>query len=100
MRFDTTVYFRHVTQGDYDADTGNYDAPTVAEETRLASVTDTGTETLMLVYGKLQQGSKTVRLQTPYNTPFDGIRIGNKIYRVDKVRQLRTKQTLVISEVQ
>jgi hypothetical protein len=35
-----------------------------------------------------------------YTEPFDRIRIGEKFYKVDKVRQLRTKQTFIISEVQ
>mgnify|MGYP000662402319 CR=1 FL=1 len=33
---------------------------------RHASVTDTGTDTMNLVYGAIKQGSKTVRLQMHY----------------------------------
>ena len=94
------VYFQQRTQGEYDASTGNYGDDIITEEIRWASVTDTGTETMTLVYGSLKQGSKTVRLQNHYTQPFDSIRIGEKQYRVDKERKLRTKHILIVSEVQ
>nr|DAJ09308.1 MAG TPA: hypothetical protein [Caudoviricetes sp.]DAQ66546.1 MAG TPA: hypothetical protein [Caudoviricetes sp.]DAZ02743.1 MAG TPA: hypothetical protein [Caudoviricetes sp.]DAZ77738.1 MAG TPA: hypothetical protein [Caudoviricetes sp.] len=53
-----------------------------------------------LVYGSIKQGSKTVRLQMHYKKPFDRIRIGNALYRVDFERKLRTKHVFVVSEVQ
>nr|DAF28441.1 MAG TPA: ASCH domain protein [Caudoviricetes sp.]DAJ14583.1 MAG TPA: ASCH domain protein [Siphoviridae sp. ctdzB12] len=53
-----------------------------------------------LVYGAIKQGSKTVRLQMHYKKPFDLIRIGNVLYRVDFERKLRTKHVFVVSEVQ
>lgn len=100
MRYETPVYFRRNVQGEYDAKTGDYGDSTVTEVMRRASVTDTETATLNLVYGGLKQGSKVVRLQRHYNTPFDFIRIGDKVYRVDKERRLRVKHTFVVSEVQ
>ncbi len=100
MRCDTPVYFQRTTQGAYDASTGDYGEDIRTEERRWASVTDTGTETMTLVYGSLKQGSKTVRLQNHYTQPFDSIRIGEKQYRVDRERKLRTKQILIVSEVQ
>ena len=100
MRFDTPIYFRTVKPGEYDASTGNYGEDTITEEKRLASVTDSTTETMNLVYGGIKQGSKTVRLQNHYNEPFDQIKIGDKVYRVDKERKLRVKHTFVVSEVQ
>ena len=99
MRFDTPVYFQTV-KSEYDASTGNYGISTITETMRYASVTDTGAETLQLVYGQLKQGSKTIRLQRHYNLPFDRIRIGDSCYKADRVRTLRTMQTLVVSEVQ
>lgn len=100
MRFDTPVYFQRKVKGPYDATTGNYGPATTEEVKRYAAVTDTGTETLMLVYGELKQGSLTVRLQMPYTDPFDRIRIGDKHYRVDSARRLRTKHAFIVSEVQ
>lgn len=100
MRFDTPIYFVRIQAGEYDASTGDYGEDTKTEEMRLAAVTDTGTQTMTLVYGSLKQGSKTIRLQNHYTKPFDSIRIGEKQYRVDKERKLRVKQTFIVSEVQ
>lgn len=100
MRFDTPVYFQTIKAGEYDASTGNYGEDIVTEEMRYASVTETGIETLDIIYGEIKQGVKTVRLQNFYDQPFDRLRIGNKVYRVDRARPLRLKYTLVVSEVQ
>ena len=100
MRFDTPIYFQTVKPGEYDTSTHNYGEDTVTEEERLASVTDSTKETLTLVYGGIKQGSKTVRLQNHYTKLFDQIRIGEKVYKVDRERKLRVKHTFVVSEVQ
>lgn len=100
MRCDTPVYFQKITQGAYDENTGDYGPDTVVETKRYASVTNTGIDTIHLVYGELKQGVVTVRLQNYYNEPFDRLRIGNTVYSVDRARMLRTKQTLICSEVQ
>lgn len=100
MRYDTPIYFQHITEGTYNALTGDYSDDTVEEVERWASVTDAGIDTLRLVYGEIKQGAKVVRLQTQYTESFNRIRIGEKRYSVDKVRNLRTKQTFVVSEVQ
>lgn len=100
MRFDTPIYFQTIKAGAYDASTGNYGEETITEEKRYASVTSTGDETLNLIYGEIRQGVKTVRLQNYYDKPFDRVRIGDKVYRVDRARPLRMKYTLVVSEVQ
>lgn len=100
MRFDTPIYFQCVTPGPYDATTGDYAAETVEEVMRMASVTSTGTQTLQLIFGTLKEGCLTVRLQNRYDEPFDRIRIGGKVYRVDMARPLRVKETFVVSEVQ
>lgn len=100
MRFDTPIYFQSVVRGEYNATTGDYADDTAEEVERYASVSDTGTDTLTLVYGGLKQGSLTIRLQSVYDGIFDYIRIGSKRYRVDKIRTLRHKQTFIVSEVQ
>lgn len=100
MRFDTPIYFRRLTQGVYNESTGNYDDDTVAETEVMASVMDTQTEMLKLIYGDIRQGSLTVVIQNHYDQPYDNIRINDKIYRVDRTRRLRAKQSFVVSEVQ
>lgn len=98
MRFDTPIYFQTI-KSEYIASSGNYGISSVTEKMRYASVTDTGDETLRLIYGEIKQGCKTIRLQRPYTEPFDRIRIGNKFYNAVKVRNLRNIQTLIVSEV-
>lgn len=99
MRFDTPVYFQRITAGAYDPNIGNYGADQVNETLRYASVTDTGAETLRLMYGELRQQSKIVRLASPFLEPFDRLRIGSVCYAVDLVRTLRRRQVLIVSEV-
>ncbi len=100
MRFDKPIYFQRVQAGEYDAATGNYGADTVTEVQRYASVTDSGVETMKLIYGDIKQCSFTLRLQSHYNEPFNKIRIGNKVYSVDFERKLRRMHVFVVSEVQ
>ncbi len=99
MRFDTPIFFQSVTPGKYDSSTGNYEPDTPAEDERWASVTDSSTKTMQMVYGEFKQGCLTVRLQNIYRKPFDKIRIGDKCYREDFSRKLRTKHIFVVSEV-
>lgn len=101
MRFDTPIYFQTVKEkGKYDEETGNYAEDTVTEDEVFASVTNSTTATLNLVYGSIKQGSKTIRLQNIYSKPYNRIRIGKKLYRVDFDRNLRLKHIFVVSEVQ
>lgn len=100
MRYDTPVYFQRITPGEYDPNTGNYGDDTVEETLRYASVMNTGEDQLKLVYDGPKQGSLTIQLQNHYTEPFSQIRAGEKIYRVDWSRKLRTKHTFVVSEVQ
>lgn len=100
MRYDTPIYFRRLTQGEYDESTGNYGADSVSEKMVMASVMDTQTETMKLVYGDIRQGSLTLTIQNHFDQAFDNIRIGDKVYRVDRTRRLRVKQSFVVSEVQ
>ena len=100
MRYDVPIYFQTIVPGEYDKKTGNYADNQIIEVRRYASVMDTGAETMRLVYGTIRQGSLTIQLQNQYTKPFDRIRVGKKIYQVDNRRDLRTKQTFVVSEVQ
>ena len=100
MRYDTTIYFQRLMQGEYDMETGDYKEDSVSEVSRQASVMDTTTQMMQLVYGMIKQGSLTIQLQNHYDQPFDQIRVENTIYKVDYFRKLRTKQTFIVSEVQ
>lgn len=98
MRTDTPIYFQTI-KAEYDASTGDYSKKTVTEVQRYASVTDTGADTLNLIYGELKQGVLTVRILGHYDAPFDRIRIGATVYKVDRQRRLRQKHTFIVSEV-
>lgn len=100
MRYDTPIYFRNIIKGKYDSKTGNYDDDIVEETTVYASVSDTGSEMLKLVYGTVKQDSKIIRLQSIYKGVYDSIRIGSSIFKVGYEKKLRTKQVLIVSEVQ
>ena len=99
MRYDTQIFFQKSSPGAYDTETGNYEVDRIEETLKYASVMDTQTEMLKLVYGSIKQGSLTLHIQNHYKEKFDHIRIGEKIYKVDYTRKLRTKQTFIVSEV-
>lgn len=99
MRFDTPIRFQLYKIGELDRKTGDYDKAVEESAQIWADVTDAGAETLNLIYGAFKQGVKTIRLQNHYNEPFDRIRIGNAVYRVDFERRLRTKHVFVASVV-
>lgn len=101
MRFDTPIWFVREGEEKYNPKTGDYDSEEDPQkELELASVNDTKTETMVLLYGKIRQGSLTVRIQGQHSNPFDYMEINGKKYGVDQVRQLRTKTTYFVSEVQ
>lgn len=97
MRYDTPIFFQRVQSGAYDAASGNYGEDTVTEDKRFASVTDTNEDALNVLHGTIKQRSLTIRLQRPYKTPFDTIRVGNDIYKVDLSRR---DKSFIVSGVQ
>jgi hypothetical protein len=97
MRYDTPVFFQRVQAGAYNQSSGDYGADIVEETKQYASVTDATTEQLTLVFGGIKQGALVIRLQRGYKMPFDRIRVGDKLYKVDFARYLKT---FIVSEVQ
>lgn len=100
MRYDTPIYFQKITQGEYDLNTGDYGEDTIQETCVMASVMDTRTETMQVVYGSIKQGSKTIHIQNYYDKSYDSIRIDNRIYQVDYSRTLRNKHSFIVHEAQ
>lgn len=100
MRYDTPIFFQTIKQGSYDPTTGNYGPQTTFETQRMASVYDTSATMMQLIYGRVREGSVTAHIQNHYNQAFDRIRIGEKVYKAEKMRKLRCKQTFVLTEVQ
>ena len=99
MRFDNNVYFQKVELA-FDATTGNSKERVVSEVKRYASITSAGIQSLNIVYGQIKEGSLVIRLQNEYNDSFDYICVGEKRYKADFSRPLRTKNTFIVSEVQ
>lgn len=97
MRYDTPVYFQRI-KSEFDTATGNTGISMLSEAKRYAAITDTGTDTLQLLYGDIKQGALTIRLQRPYDAAFDRLMIGGKFYRVD--RSSLRKKVFFVSEVQ
>lgn len=97
MRYATPIYFQQI-KSEFDTATGNTGISMLLEVKRMASVTDTGTQTLQLMYGDIRQGALTIRLQRPYKGEYSRILIGGKFYRVDKTTL--GGRVLFVSEVQ
>lgn len=100
MRYDTPIYFEKLSPGVYDETVGDYGDPVVVSAKRLASVVNTSEKQMLLIYGGIRQGSKTISLLNAYVEVFDRIRVGTKLYTVDRRISLRTKQAFVCSEIQ
>lgn len=100
MRYDTPIYFEKLSPGVYDETVGDYGEPVVVSAKRLASVVNTSEKQMHLIYGGIREGSKTISLLNAYGEVFDRIRVGSKLYTVDRRISLRTKQAFVCSEIQ
>lgn len=100
MRYDTPIYFEKLSPGVYDETVGDYGEPVVVSTKRLASVVNTSDKQMRLIYGGIREGSKTISLLNAYGEVFDRIRVGSKLYTVDRRISLRTKQAFVCSEIQ
>lgn len=100
MRYDTPIYFEKLSPGVYDETVGDYGEPVVVSTKRLASVVNTSDKQMRLIYGGIREGSKTISLLNAYSEVFDRIRVGSKLYTVDRRISLRTKQAFVCSEIQ
>lgn len=99
MRYDTPIYFVKENKGEY-LENGDWSDGSTEMTKVMASVYDTDTEMLKLLYGALKQGSKTIHIQNHYTKDFDYIRLAGKNYRVDARRELRVKEVFTVSEVQ
>lgn len=99
MRYDTPIELIRVRHGEYDPKTGNYSDSEEVTGTVYGSVMSAGADLQAFVYNKLKKGSLVIQLQNHIPTLPDRIRVAGRLYSVDFVRTLRTKETLVVSEV-
>lgn len=100
MRYDTAVFFQHRVPGDYDPETGDYGDDIIYEDEVPASVYDTTlAEKTLIDAARVGEDMKTVHIQNHYFKPFDHIRIGDDVYRVESRQSARRKQIFVLSKV-
>ena len=105
MRFNKKVFFQYITPGSFDASTGDMLPDAVTEEGHPASVMDTQRKTLMLVFGELRQGSKTVTVRGRVPQGYSRVRITDRtaqkdrLYMVKQVRELERLTTFILEEV-
>jgi len=99
MRTDKTIYV--VVEGEeiYDPNTGDYIVGEPVKTELKALVTDTGTERMNFLYGKIKQNAKTIRLNQKYTNPYDFIEIDGEKYQVDNERSYRHKMSIEVSGV-
>lgn len=99
MRYDTPIELIQIQRGDYDPKTGNYPDSMTVTGVVYGSVMNAGADLQNFVYNRLKKGSLVIQLQNHIPTLPDRIRVAGRLYSVDFVRTLRTKETLVVSEV-
>lgn len=92
MRYEEIVYFVQPSTSIYDEETGDYNTQTKNVIEKLANVTDTSSETMTMLYGKITQGAKTFCIRDGLFEPFDYILYNGKRYDVKLSRRLRNQQ--------
>jgi hypothetical protein len=101
MRYNTPIYFQNVEPGPL-MDNGDYADGEVIEVKKFADVTESDRQTLLLFFGEIREGHKTIRLRQPYKGVFSRIRLfedgKDHFYKVDK--SMLKNRVFVVHEVQ
>lgn len=100
MRYDREIAF--VTEGAriYDEVTGDYITMPAEKIIRSAHVSDMGLEQMNLLYGKVVEQAKVVRIQGAGPVNFDYIEIGGDPYSTTLMRRLRHETTYQVRKMQ
>lgn len=100
MRYDKRIVF--VTEGasQYDETTGDYTKVPAERIIREAHVSDMGLEPMNLLYGKVVENAKTVRVQGSGPVDFDYIEIDSVLYSPALTRALRHETTYQVRKKQ
>lgn len=96
MRANTKIYFIQEGAEEYDPSTGDYTVSEPSKDLQWANVSDAGTERMALLYGSIQQGAKTVRLNRGYNKPFDYIEINGTQYKSKLNKDLKKQRVFEV----
>ena len=100
MRYDREIAF--VTEGarTYDEVTGDYSTTPAERIIRSAHISDMGLEQMNLLYGKVVEQAKVVRIQGAGPVNFDYIEIDGDPYSVTLMRRLRHETTYQVRKMQ
>lgn len=100
MRYDKEIVF--VTEGarTYDEATGDYTITSPEKIIRSAHVSDMGLEQMSLLYGKVVEQAKIVRIQGAGPVDFDYIEIDGDLYSTTLMRRLRHETTYQVVKKQ
>lgn len=100
MRYDREIAF--VTEGAriYDEVTGDYITMPAEKIIRSAHVSDMGLEQMNLLYGKVVEQAKVVRIQGAGPVNFDYIEIDGDPYSTTLMRRLRHETTYQVRKMQ
>lgn len=100
MRYDEEIVF--VTEGArvYDEITGDYTVTAPEKIIRSAHVSDMGLEQMNLLYGKVVEHAKIVRIQGAGPVDFDYIEIEGDSYSATLMRRLRHETTYQVRKMQ
>ena len=100
MRYDKEIVF--VTEGarTYDEVTGDYSTMPAEKIIRSAHISDMGLEQMNLLYGKVVEHAKIVRIQGAGPNDFDYIEIEGNPYSVTIMRRLQHETTYQVVKKQ
>lgn len=98
MRYDKKVIFVKETGDKYNYSSGNYESGKLESEERFCDITDAGAETMNLLYGKVVQGAKIVRVKTKLYDIYDYLLIDGKKYQIQMVQAFRQDQYFHVME--
>lgn len=84
----------------YDEATGDYNTMPAEKVVRSANVSDMGLEQMNLLYGKVVEQAKVVRIQGAGPVNFDYIEIDGDPYSTTLMRKLRHETTYQVRKMQ
>lgn len=99
LRYDKEVYFVSESEP-IRLPNGDWTDEETTKQKIWANVTDTGDETLALLFGNITQQSLTIRIQNHYDADFNHIEVDGVKYKVLRERKLRRDQVFIVGELQ
>lgn len=97
MRFDKIIYLVEKGTSKFDYGTGNTKVDEPIKKKFYASISDTGTERMSLLYGGVRQNALTVTLKNAVIQNIDYLEIDGKKYNIDNLTIGRNKKVLEVS---